>query len=61
MDFYSEKIKAKKLIIDLFAKKKELDYAEIMSELELDLTVVVEICDDLEREGKIKTIFRKEE
>ncbi|MEK7399258.1 MAG: hypothetical protein AAB116_20150 [Candidatus Poribacteria bacterium] len=45
---------AKLMIIELFNKKKELDYIEIMSSLNLDLAQIVEICEELERENKIE-------
>ena len=45
---------AKRMIIELFNKKKELDYIEIMSSLNLDLAQIVEICAELERENKIE-------
>lgn len=47
---------AKQAVIELFAQKKELDYAGIMSELGLDLKLIVEVCGELEKEGKIRAI-----
>ena len=56
MTWFSNKIEAKNKILGLFIKRKELDYGEIMSELGFDLEIIVEICEELEKEGKIKTI-----
>lgn len=47
---------AREGVIDLFTQKKELDYVQIMSELGLDLKTTIEICTELEKEGKIKAI-----
>ena len=49
---------AKQAIIDLFTQRKELDYVEIMSELGLELKSTIEICRELEKEGKIKAITK---
>lgn len=48
----------RKVVIDLFTQRKELGYAEIMSELGLDLKIIVEVCGELEKEGKIKAIAK---
>ena len=47
---------AKEEIIRLFEQRGELDYVEIMEALGLDLKLVVEICDGLEKERKIEAI-----
>jgi len=43
------KEKAKQAITDLFKQREELDYIEIMSELGLDLKLIVDICEELEK------------
>jgi hypothetical protein len=48
------KEEAKEMILKLFEQKGELDYIEIMSTLDLDLELIVELCAELEKEGKIK-------
>lgn len=50
------KDEAKRAILDLFEQKGELDYGDIMEALGLDLAVVVEVCRDLEEEGRIKAL-----
>lgn len=45
---------AKDMILRLFEEKGELDYLEIVSSLGLDLELVVEICAELEEEGRIE-------
>lgn len=47
---------AKEMILTLFKDKGEVDYIDIMSSLNLDLDLIVEICDELEREKKIEAI-----
>jgi hypothetical protein len=47
---------AKRMILKLFEEKGELGYSEIVSNLNLDLELVVEICDELEQEKKIEGI-----
>lgn len=49
---------AKEMILKLFEQKGELDYFEIISELDLDLKLVVEICAELEEEKRIEGIGR---
>jgi hypothetical protein len=44
---------AKKEIIDLFLTGRVLDYGAIATKLKLDLPLVVDICNQLEEEGKI--------
>jgi len=39
-------------------RQGELDYFEIISELDLDLKLVVEICAELEEEKRIEGIGR---
>ena len=46
--------KAKEVILKLFAEKGELDYIDIMSSLDLDLDMVVDICAELEEEKRIE-------
>lgn len=50
------KEEAKQAITDLFKKREELDYIEIMSELGLDLKLIVDICEELEKEEKIEPL-----
>lgn len=50
------KKEAKKAILKLFEQKKEIDYDAIVSELGLDLELVVEICSELEKEKIITEI-----
>ena len=52
------KAEAKKAILDLFRQKGELDYGDIIEELGLDLEVVVEMCRELEEEGRIEAMDR---
>jgi len=47
---------ARQAVMDLFTRRKELDYVEIMSELGLDLKVIVEVCGELEKEEKIEAL-----
>lgn len=47
---------AKEQILKLFEEKGELDYIEIVSTLDLDLKLVVEICEELEKEKKIGVV-----
>lgn len=49
---------ARQAVMDLFAQKKELDYAEIMSELGLDLNTTIEVCRELEKEKKVEAITK---
>ena len=44
---------AKREILKLFELNGDLDYLEIVSNLGLDLKLVVEICEELEKEKKI--------
>ena len=50
--------KARQAVMDLFAQRKELDYAEIMSELGLDLNTTIEVCRELEKEKKVEAITK---
>lgn len=50
------KKEAKQAITDLFKQREELDYIEIMSELGLDLKLIVDICEELEKEEKIEAL-----
>jgi hypothetical protein len=45
---------AKKEILQLFKKQQSLYYSDVADQLRLDLEFVVDICAELEREGKIK-------
>ena len=47
---------AREMILKLFEQKGELDYSDIISELDLDLKLVVEICAELEEEKRIEGI-----
>lgn len=49
---------ARQAVMDLFTQREELDYAEITSELGLDLRTTIEICRELEKKGKIKGITK---
>jgi hypothetical protein len=44
---------AKKEILQLFRKQQSLYYSDVADQLRLDLEFVVDICAELEREGKI--------
>ena len=46
----------KEKIRRLFEERKESDYWDIMQILGLDLELIVEICEELEEEGKIEGI-----
>ena len=48
------KEEGKQMVMKMFDEKNELDYIEIMSALPLDLELIVQICAELEEEGKIK-------
>jgi len=50
------KEEAKEEILRLFEKKGELGYGEIMEALGIDLKLIVEICDELEKESKIEAV-----
>ena len=45
---------AKQMIRKLFKQRGELDYIDITDALDLDLKMVVEICAELEEEGRIE-------
>ena len=47
---------SKQRIEQLFRERKELDYWDILKVFGLDLILIVEICEGLEKEGKIETI-----
>lgn len=47
---------ARQAVMHLFRQRKELDYGEIMSELGLDLDTTIEVCRELEKEGKIEGV-----
>ena len=51
---HMSRIKAKEAILTLFAEKGELDYIDIMSSLDLDLEMIVDICAELEEEKRIE-------
>ena len=44
---------AKGRVLQLFRENKSLDYSDILEKTDLDLPEVVEICAELQREGKI--------
>lgn len=46
--------KAKQLILSLFEKEGELDYIDLTTKLGLDLKIVISICEQLVKEGKIR-------
>ncbi|MCK4223826.1 MAG: hypothetical protein KAX39_01515 [candidate division Zixibacteria bacterium] len=48
------KRQAKKEIVQLFQKCGSLYYSDIAEQLRLDLELVVDLCSELEKEGKIK-------
>ncbi len=50
------KEEAKQMIARFFEEKGQLDYVEIMTTLHLDLELVVEICAELEKNGKIEGV-----
>ena len=54
----TSKVEAKNKIESLFIKQGELGYDDIVFKLGFDLKVIMEICEELEKEGKIKTIFK---
>jgi len=45
---------AKLRIVQLLIERKKLDYLDIVTELKLDLRLVVDICEELVKEGKIE-------
>lgn len=47
---------AKEMVLALFHEKGRLGYTEIMTKLHLDLELIVDICAELEAEGKIEGI-----
>ena len=47
---------AKERILKLFEEKGELDYGDIFEKLGIDLKLIVEICDELEKSKKIEAI-----
>ena len=47
---------AKKEMLDLLDKNNKLDYGEIAEKLRLDLEQVVEIVEELEKEGKVEEV-----
>jgi len=47
---------AKEMVVALFHEKGQLGYSEIMSTLRLDLELIVEICAELEADGKIEGV-----
>ena len=53
-----QKKEAKQAIANLFKQREELDYIVIMSELGLDLKLVVDICEELEKEEKIEALTK---
>ena len=47
---------AKEMVAALFHEKGQLGYSDIMSTLRLDLELIVEICAELETDGKIEGV-----
>lgn len=47
---------AKDMILTLFNEKGILDYIEMLETLDLDLETIVNVCDELEQEGRIEGI-----
>lgn len=52
---------AKKTVLALFQKKVQLSYSDIMSLADLDLELIVEICAELETDGKIEGVGNVED
>lgn len=50
------KEEAKQAISELFRERGELGYSDIMETLGFDLDVIVEVCAELEDEGKIRVL-----
>ncbi len=50
------KKEAKQALSELFRERGELGYSDIMETLGFDLDVIVEICAELESEGKIRAL-----
>jgi len=48
------KRKAKKLIMDYFKKHKTAYVSELVEKMHLDLGLVIDILNELEKEGKLK-------
>jgi len=51
---------AKGEILDLFRTGRTLYYSDIVQELGIDIDLVVELCEELESEGRVETIGRSE-
>jgi len=49
---------AKLRIVRLLIERKKLDYLDIVTELKLDLRLVVDICEELIEEGKIEDVTK---
>lgn len=47
---------AKKEVLELFEQKGELDYGDIIETLGLDLEIIVDVCRELQEEGRIQEI-----
>lgn len=54
MELTREEVKIK--ILQLYEQDKELDYYDIISRCDIDLELVVQICAELENEGRIEVI-----
>jgi len=50
------KEEAKQAVSELFRERGELGYSDIMETLGFDLDVIVEVCAELEDEGKIRVL-----
>ncbi|HGJ66909.1 TPA: hypothetical protein ENS27_16240 [bacterium] len=47
---------ARDMILNLFHEKGTLDYAVIFDTLDIDLEIIVNVCEELEHEGIIEEI-----
>jgi hypothetical protein len=52
----SDRVKAKSDILALFEREEKLDYFEIIAHLDIELEVVVKLCDELVAEGKLEEV-----
>jgi len=58
VEYVDKKInnQAKDMILALFNEKSTLDYIEMLETLDLDLETIVQVCNELEQEGRIEGI-----
>lgn len=59
MELTRDEVKA--VILQLYEQDKELDYYDIISRFDVDLELVIQICAELEDEGKLEVIEYNEE